>query len=173
MPVKSTLAWSTSHFCVLNIPSGMWRSTYLKERNCSLHRTGESNPVPNETHRACWPRWRAAERPQCSATTYFVARNCRAATRSAASRRVNTTSINAGRMDRRLIQYCNCRWILTSIAHIKWVKHVSSGLGAHKYPRHLPLFRQRTSAQSPRAHPLGSHHSRLSAFCLRPLRSRQ
>jgi len=66
----------------------------LKERDCSLHHTGESNPVPNETHRAGWPRWRAAERKQCSATTYFVARNCRAATRSAANRRVNTTSIN-------------------------------------------------------------------------------
>jgi hypothetical protein len=54
--------------------------------DCSLHRTGESNPVPNEAHRACWPRCRAAERKQCSATTYFVARNCRTATRSAASR---------------------------------------------------------------------------------------
>jgi hypothetical protein len=71
----------------------------LKERDCSLRLNRESNPVPNETHRACFPRWRVAERKQCSDTKDFVARNCREATRSAKSRRMNTTEINAANLN--------------------------------------------------------------------------
>jgi hypothetical protein len=36
--------------------------SFLKERDCSLRLNRESNPVPNETHRAWFLRWRAAER---------------------------------------------------------------------------------------------------------------
>jgi len=44
---------------------------------------------------------RSAE--QCSDTNHFVARNCSGATRSAESRRLNTTKINAAWMNNRLL----------------------------------------------------------------------
>ena len=76
MPVKSTLAWSTSHFCVLNIPSGMWRSTYLKERDCSLRLdVGEQSGSERKALSllvalAGGGAWSNA------VTQFFVARNC-------------------------------------------------------------------------------------------------
>jgi hypothetical protein len=42
MPVKSTLAWSTSHFCVLNIPSN------TKGKN--MNTTENINPTPQPTN---------------------------------------------------------------------------------------------------------------------------
>jgi len=48
------------------------------------------------------PAFRAGGRrsgKQCSDTKDFVARNCRAATRSAESRRMNTTEINAANLN--------------------------------------------------------------------------
>ena len=95
MPVKSTLAWSTSHFCVLNIPSGMWISTYLKERDCSLRLTlGEQNRSERNALKPAGHAGGRRSRKQCSDTKIRGAK-LRGATRSAGGWRMNTAEISA------------------------------------------------------------------------------
>ena len=74
----------------------MFCVSFLKERDCSL-RLAVGEQVRFRTKRT-EPDFCAGGRrsgKQCSDTKDFVARNCRGATRSAESRRMNTTEINA------------------------------------------------------------------------------
>jgi len=102
-PLKSTLAWSTSHFCVLNIPSSMWISTYLKERDCSLRLDVGEQSCSERKAPSLLFALAARSKEQCSDTNHFVARDCGGATRSAESGRMNTAEINAAWMNNRLL----------------------------------------------------------------------